>query len=309
MRLTTLLLAACLLGGCLMDAQHAPTAGFDGARAFAHLQAVVRIGPRPAGSPGAARTRDYIQARIDALGLSLERQPFDARTPIGTVPMVNLRVRVNPSRPGPRLIVAGHYDTKRFDDRTFVGANDAGSSTAFLLELARVLARHPGRWPVDLVFFDGEEAVVEWKGDDHTYGSRHFVERARADGTLAAIGALVLVDMIGERSPRFLRDVNSTGWLTDIIWTHARALGRTEFVDAETAIEDDHLRFLEAGVPAVDIIDLEYPAWHTADDTIDKVAPESLQAVGDVLLAALPEIVSRIQGRGAPSPRPGSPAR
>ncbi|MGH9373136.1 MAG: M28 family peptidase, partial [Vicinamibacterales bacterium] len=166
---------------------------------------------------------------------------------------------------------------------------------AFLIELARVLNARPGTLAVELLFLDGEEAVVEWQGDDHTYGSRHYVEAAQKDGTLKQIGALVLVDMIGERNPRFLKDTNSTPWLTEIIWNRARALGRREFVDASAAIEDDHLPFLDAGIAAVDIIDLDYPAWHTPEDTLDKVSPDSLQAVGDVLLAALPEIEARLK--------------
>jgi Zn-dependent M28 family amino/carboxypeptidase len=192
-------------------------------------------------------------------------------------------------------VIAGHYDTKRFDDRVFVGANDGGSSTAFLIELGRVLARRPPGVPVELLFLDGEEAVVEWEGEDNTYGSRHYVRAARADGSLDSIGALVLVDMIGDRDLRIKREAQSTPWLTDIIWSHARSLGRREFVEETTPILDDHLNFLAAGVPAVDLIDLEYPPWHEASDTLDKVAPESLQAVGDVLLAALPEIEARIK--------------
>jgi Zn-dependent M28 family amino/carboxypeptidase len=136
---------------------------------------------------------------------------------------------------------------------------------------------------------------VDWnQGQDHTYGSRHYVEAARKDGSLKDIRALVLVDMIGDRDLRIKRESNSSPWLTDIIWDAARRLKRPEFVDESTPIEDDHVPFLQAGVPAVDIIDLEYPAWHTAEDTLDKVSAESLQAVGDVLLAALPDLMDRL---------------
>ena len=131
-------------------------------------------------------------------------------------------------------------------------------------------------------------------GTDHTYGSRYYVDAARKAGTLAQIRALVLVDMIGDRDLRISRESNSTPWLTDVIWATAKRLKRPEFVDRETAIEDDHLPFLEAGVQAVDLIDLDYPAWHTAGDTLDKVSGQSLQVVGDVLLAALPEIEKRL---------------
>jgi glutaminyl-peptide cyclotransferase len=292
------LAAGLLSSACLMVAQPASPPTFDGQRAFDHLRRIVAIGPRPAGSPAAARTREYITRELAALGITAVPQAFEADTPVGTIPMVNLRATI-PGRVGsPRLLIGGHYDTKLFDDITFVGANDGGSSTAFLLELARVLTGRPaGGLPIELVFFDGEEAVVEWEGTDNTYGSRHYVRAAERDGTLKEIGALVLVDMIGDRDLRILREAHSTPWLTDIIWAHARKLGRTEFVDDSTAVLDDHVPFLQAGVPAVNIIDMDYDAWHTAADDLDRVAPESLQVVGDVLVSALPDIEAALVRR------------
>jgi hypothetical protein len=272
-----------------------PSIPFSGERALEHVRQLVAIGPRVAGSPGAARTRAYITARIEALGLRVVEQPFDAQTPLGAVEMVNLRVPI-PSDTGldaPRVILAGHYDTKLFKEFTFVGANDAGSSTAFLIEAARALKDAKLPMPLEVLFLDGEEAVIEWVGSDHTYGSRHYVQAAQRAGTLRTVRALVLVDMIGDRDLRISRDDNSTPWLTDIVWSAARRLNVPAFVDQSTAIEDDHIPFLRAGVPAVDIIDLEYPAWHTADDTIDKVSAESLEAVGRVVMEALPEIMRR----------------
>ena len=286
----------------------AGTPAFDGARAHEHVRQLVAIGPRVAGTPGAKQTRDYISKEMKALGLTVEEQPFEGATPIGPVEMVNLRVMI-PGGAGStgsgqatstgsgqaRVIIAGHYDTKRFQDFTFVGASDGGSSTAFLIEIARVLKSRKNTLPIELLFLDGEEAVVEWQGTDHTYGSRYYVEAARKAGSLSSIRALILVDMIGDRNLTISRESNSTKWLTDLVWAAARRLKRREFIDRELAIEDDHLPFLEAGVPAVDIIDLDYPAWHTASDTLDKVSAESLQVVGDVLLAALPEIEKRLQ--------------
>ena len=278
----------------------APAATFDGARAHEHVGKLVAMGPRVAGTSGAKQARDYIAAQMKALGLSVREQSFEAATPLGPVTTVNVSVIVPAASTGSgqgRLIIAGHYDTKRFKQFTFVGANDGGSSAAFLIELARVLKNRKNALPIELLFLDGEEAVVEWQGTDHTYGSRYYVEAARKAGTLAQIRALVLVDMIGDRDLRISRESNSTAWLTDLIWTAAKNLGRREFIDRETAIEDDHLPFLQAGVPAVDIIDLDYSAWHNAGDTLDKVAPASLQAVGDVLLAALPAIEKRLSTR------------
>ena len=270
---------------------------FDGARAFAHVREQVNIGPRPAGSTGAERTRAYITAHLKSLGIATEEQRFEAATPVGKIRMVNLRAMLpgTSGTAGPRLIIASHYDTKLFKEFPFVGANDGGSSTAVLLELATALKDHKFALPIELLFFDGEESVIEWKNDDHTYGSRYYVDAARKSGGLKDIRALVLVDMVGDRDLRIQREPGSTEWLTDLIWAAAKRIGRKEFIDDLFAVEDDHVPFLRAGVPAVDLIDLDYPAWHTADDTLDKVAPESLQAVGDVILAALPDLIEKLK--------------
>ena len=115
------------------------------------------------------------------------------------------------------------------------------------------------------------------------------METARASGTLDSIRAMLLVDMVGDRNLNIRREANSTRWLTDIVWAAASRLGHGDvFLDEPLAVEDDHAPFLAAGVPAVDIIDLDYPAWHTPNDTLDNVSARSLQTVGDVLLAALP---------------------
>jgi hypothetical protein len=298
-RFVPALLAAALACAEAQDPTNAmKPATFDGQRAYEHVRQLVAIGPRVAGSPGAQKARDYITRELTALGLRVQEQAFDAQTPLGRVRMVNLRAVV-PGAPGTahteRIVFAGHYDTKLFKEFEFVGANDGGSSAAFLIELARVLKDRRNPKPIELLFLDGEEAFVDWHRDnDNTYGSRHYVEATRDEGTLKA---LILVDMVGERDLRIKRETNSTSWLTDLIWSAARRLKRPEFVDEEIEVEDDHLPFLRAGVPAVDIIDLDYPAWHTADDTLDKLAPGSLQAVGDVLLAALPDIEKRLFGQ------------
>jgi Zn-dependent M28 family amino/carboxypeptidase len=285
------------VSACLSAAQPAPppAARFDGQKALDHVRAMVALGPRPAGSPALARTREYIRKELSALGLTVIEQGFEASTPAGPIKMVNLRAVVGGPPTAKRIVVAGHYDTKLFKDVRFVGANDGGSSAAFLIELARALVRAPLATPIELLFFDGEEAVrTEWVDPDNRYGSRYYVNAARMDGTLAAIHALILVDMIGDRDLRIKREAQSTGWLTDLVWGIAAGMGRREFVDETTPIEDDHIPFLQAGVPAIDLIDLDYPAWHTPDDTLDKLSAASLQAVGDVVLAALPALEKRL---------------
>jgi glutaminyl-peptide cyclotransferase len=272
-----------------------PEASFDSARAYEHLRQVVNFGPRPAGSDALERTRAYIADQLKAAGVSVVRQAFVAKTPLGEIPMVNL-IAVIPGARKDRIAIAGHYDTKLFREFRFVGANDGGSSTAFLIEMARVLKARQNAFTMELIFFDGEEATRrDWGGDDHTYGSRHYVDAARKAGTLTGLKALVLVDMIAERSQRFMRESASTDWLTDIIWSTAQRLGHGQvFVNASTPIEDDHVPFLQAGVPASDIIDLDYAAWHTAADTLDQTSARSLQVVGDVVLAALPALEARL---------------
>jgi hypothetical protein len=276
-------------------------ASFDAARAFRHLERLVAIGPRPAGSTALRQTRAYITRQLDAMGLTVQEQPFTVTTPVGRVEMVNLIVRLPGDRPD-RLLIASHYDTKLMTNATFVGANDGGSSAAFLIELARVLAARPRAFTYELIWFDGEEAFCSGWTDcgtpaspDNTYGSRHYVNAARDAGALPSLRALILVDMIGDRNLAIRRDTNSTPWLVDLVWDAATRLGHDRvFVGGSTAIEDDHLPFLRAGVPAVDIIDLDYPAWHTPGDTLDQVSANSLQIVGDVVLDALPHIERRL---------------
>jgi glutaminyl-peptide cyclotransferase len=292
-RLTHAVIMTATAWACV-SAQNAG-ASFDGRRALGHVTDLVAIGPRVAGSAGAERARAYITKQITALGLQVREQPFMAKTPVGLVKMVNLRVTLPGAAASGRLILAGHYDTKLFQDIVFVGANDGGSSAAFLIEIARVLKDRRNALPIELLFFDGEEAIIDWhKDNDHTYGSQYYVDAARQDGTLKDIRALILVDMIGDRDLRILREPRSTRWLTDVIWRTAKTLKRPEFVDEEFEVEDDHIPFLDAGVQAIDLIDLDYPDWHRAGDTVDKLSAASLQAVGDVLLAALPVIEKRL---------------
>ncbi len=270
---------------------------FDANRAFEHLRQLVALGPRPAGSPAIAKARTYIKTQLAAAGIAVSEQPWVARTPIGPLPMVNLIASVPGASPD-RVVIAGHYDTKRFNEFRFVGANDGGSSAAFLIELARVLKARSNPLTIELLFLDGEEAVIEWREEDHTYGSRHYVADAKRRGSLASLKAMILVDMIGDRDLRLKRDLNSTPWLTDVIWATARARNQPAFHSDVIEIEDDHLPFIAAGVPAVDLIDFEFPAWHGAGDTLDAVSADSLQVVADVLIAALPEIEARLARTG-----------
>ena len=273
----------------------APPMKFDSGRAWEHLRQLVAIGPRPAGSPAIEQTRKYIKEKLAAEGLIAQEQVWEERTPIDTVRMVNLIVTI-PGAHKDRLVIAGHYDTKLTREFRFVGASDGGSSAAFLIEMARVLKARKNALTIELVFLDGEEARLwDWQGTDNTYGSRHYVDVAKHDGSIASLKAMVLVDMIGDRDLMLRRDANSTPWLTDLVWGSAKRLELDSyFVPEGTRVEDDHLPFLAAGVPSVDIIDLDYEPWHTSKDTLDAVSARSLQVVGDVVLAAIPPIEAKL---------------
>lgn len=275
----------------LLQTPAAPS--FDSNRAWEHLRQLVGFGPRPAGSAAIEQSRTYIKNQLSAIGVPVTEQAWDDPTPTGRVHMVNLIATI-PGTSKNRLVIGGHYDTKKFPFR-FVGANDGGSSAAFLIELARVLKARRNAMTIELLFLDGEEAVLDWTGTDHTYGSRHYVAEAKRTGSLASLKAFVLVDMIGDRDLQIKRDLNSTTWLTDIIWAAAQKQQLSSFRPDRVQIEDDHLPFMDAGVPSVDVIDLEYPAWHTAGDTLDAVSARSLQVVGDAIVAALPQIETRLK--------------
>jgi len=279
----------------LQTAAPLPPPRFESGRAWEHLRQLVAIGPRPSGSPAIEQTRKYIKDQLAAMGLTALEQAWEDETPIEKVHMVNLSVII-PGARKERIVFAGHYDTKLFRQFRFVGASDGASSAAFLLELARILKARKSPLTIELLFLDGEEArLPEWQGTDNTYGSRHYVEMAKRDGSLAAIKALILVDMIGDRDLDVRRDENSTLWLTDAIWAAAKHQDLDDsFLAESTRIEDDHLPFLAAGVPSVDIIDLDYDAWHTAKDNLDAVSARSLQIVGDVIVGALPAIEARL---------------
>lgn len=260
----------------------------DGTAALRHVERLVALGPRVAGTPGGARAREYITGELRRLGLKPEVQTFEAATPHGRLTMANV-VAVVPGRRSDVILLGGHYDTKYFKEFRFVGANDGGSSAALLLELTRRLVSPTREYTYWLVWFDGEEARESWTATDSLYGSRHLA--AQLTRTRKLPRAMLLVDMIGDRDLGILREASSTPWLSDILWASAARLGHgRHFLSTVMAVEDDHAPFLRAGVPAALLIDFDYSPWHTADDTLDKISARSLAIVGDVVLDALPSI-------------------
>ena len=268
---------------------------FNGGRAFADLQRLVAFGPRPVGSNALAASRAWIIGQLEKSGCKVVQDHFVGSTPIGNIPMVNLIAEIPGREPDHIIMIAGHYDTKLENSFRFVGANDGGSSAAFLLEMARELAQTRHKLTYWIVFFDGEEAARNWSATDSLYGSRHLVQKLTADGELSRIQAMILVDMIGDAHLDIRWDQNSTSWLNKLIFQQADKLGYSRyFLNQPLAVTDDHIPFVEAGVSSVDLIDFNYGPdngyWHTAQDTIQHCSPSSLTIVGRVVKAALAEL-------------------
>jgi len=270
------------------------TGGFDGKRAYDQVAKQVSFGPRPPGSPAIAKLQDYLQTELKSYGCSVDTDSFSADTPDGRVPMKNILVKIPGQKEG-IILLGTHYDTKKMEN--FVGANDAGSSTAVMLELARLLCKQPpGRYAVWITFFDAEEAFnTEWKDPDHTYGSRQMAAQMAQSGDLPKVKAFILADMVGGRGSHFRRDPDSTKWLVDLVWNVAAKLGYSDIFLNEPGGTggDDHFSFLQRKVPSVDIIDLvlpEVPYWHTPQDTLDKISPKILAIAGHTILGSVAEL-------------------
>jgi glutaminyl-peptide cyclotransferase len=268
------------------------TGGFDGKLAFAHVAKQVGFGPRPSGSQAIAQTQDYILSQLSSFGCAVEIDNFNAQTPAGIIPMKNILVKIPGDKTG-IILLGTHYDTKRLDD--FVGADDAGSSTGVMLELARLLCAQHNPRPVWIAFLDGEEAVNrEWRDPDNRYGSREMAAKLAMSGDLPKVKAFLLADIVGSRTPRFKRESNSTPELTNLFWSTAARLGYSAvFVQDQTAIEDDHLSFSKRNVPTLDIIDLEIPYWHTPQDTLDKISSKTLAIVGHVFVEGIKQLQAK----------------
>ena len=279
------------LAGCRHSQNRSkPWEEFSGANALAHVQTLVEIGPRPPGTDALEKARVYITEQLEKNGWSVVRQPFPDETPRGKVSFVNLIARFRRAAPakskGTDFLIASHYDTKTFDNARFVGANDGGSSTGALIELARVLARYPAvAARIELVFFDGEEACENFTETDGLYGSRHYAKQLVQQNRVAAFRGAILWDMIGDRSLTITLPPDSPAQLARDIFASADALKlRNHFTYFDRDVIDDHTPLNKAGVPAIDLIDFDYPAWHTTEDTLDKISEESLQIVGSVTL-------------------------
>ena len=270
---------------------------FNGAKAMEYAREFVSIGPRWPTGPGHARAEEFLRNAFKHD--QLEEDAFTANTPIGPVPMRNFIVRF-PGKKDGVIVLATHYETN-YPLRTinFVGANDGGATTGLLMAIADQLRLQTANgkkldgYSVWLVFDDGEESILPaWTDSDSLYGTRHLAAKWVGDGTLGRIKAFILADMIGDKDLDILRESRSTDWLVDLMRKAVHKFGYDKyFFQTEGAVEDDHLPFLNRGVPSIDVIDLDYGPHnsyhHTAQDTLDKISAHSLTIDGDVFLETI----------------------
>lgn len=272
------------------DSGPAPT--FDGNRAMQYVREIVAFGPRPVGSANHKKVEEYISSHLK--GDTVEDDVFTADTPEGKFPVHNIIAKFPGTKDG-IIVIASHYDTNYpLRNTSFVGANDGGSSSALLLEIANQLrGKTREGYSIWLVWDDAEEGIKPESEvaflDDSLYGIRHLAEKWGADGTLKKIKAFLLADMIGDADLNVDRDLNSTPWLEDVVYEAATRMGyQSHFFGRKNQVTDDHLPFMKRGVPSADLIDFDYGYnnvfWHTTEDTVDKLSPKSLEIVGKVIL-------------------------
>jgi len=287
-----------LVSGLLLAAPLAAQAQqhFNGAKALEYARQFVAIGPRWPTSQNHQKAEAFLRNQFKRD--QLEEDAFTASTPIGPVPMRNFIVRYAGKKDGV-IVLASHYDTNYWlKNINFVGANDGGSTTGLLMAIGDQLRAETANgkklngYSVWLVFLDGEEAIQSWSKSDSTYGSRHLAAKWGRDGTLGKIKAFMLADMIGDRDLDILRESRSTDWLVALVRQAAKKFGDERyFFKTNEPVEDDHLPFVERGVPSIDLIDLNYGPnnsyHHTAKDTMDKISAHSLTIDGDVFLETI----------------------
>jgi len=279
-------------------ADSGPLPTFDGNRAMQYVKEIVALGPRPIGSANHKKVEEYITAHLK--GDAVEHDEFAADTPEGKFPVHNIVAKYPGTKDG-IVVVASHYDTNYpLRNTPYVGANDGGSTSAILLEIANQLrGKTRDGYSVWLVWDDAEEAIKpDGSGGlpdempfekDSLYGISHLAEKWQADGTLKKIKAFLLTDMVGDADLNIDRDLNSTPWLEDVVYEAASRLGyQSHFFGRENQVGDDHMPFVKRGVPSADLIDFSYGYnnvfWHTPQDTVDKLSPKSLQIAGSVVL-------------------------
>jgi glutaminyl-peptide cyclotransferase len=272
-----------------IEDQSSPGYSFNELTAMRYTKEIVAFGPRPIGSENHKKVENYILSHLK--GDEVENDAFSVDTTEGKFPIHNIIAKFPGTRDG-IIVIASHYDTNwPLRDTSYIGANDGASSSALLLEIANQLrGQKRAGYSVWLLWDDGEESMrLPWYDPESLYGVRHLAGQWQADGTIKKIKAFLLEDMIGDADLNIEHEANSTPWLEDMIYGAATRLGyQSHFFARTIPMEDDHMPFVQLGVPSADLIDFDYGYnnvfWHTTQDTVDKLSPKSLEIVGMVTL-------------------------
>jgi Zn-dependent M28 family amino/carboxypeptidase len=279
-------------------------ATFDVDHAMFEVRSLVAIVPRDSGTPGAAKAAEHLKKRLEAVGVKADVETFISKSPAGMTVFRNVVGKIPGTATG-LVIMASHYDTKSGIGDAFQGANDSGSSSGILLELARVFAKGPKPGPeLRFVFFDGEECMQSYGPNDGLQGSRTYATQLVNEGRKSDVWAVIVMDMVGDSHLSVTLPRNGTTELMVAVMNAAHAENaREKFSLHPFEVGDDHVSFLERGMPAIDLIDFDYGSapgrndyWHTLQDTIDKISPESLGIVGRVVIRVVNETVAKKSG-------------
>jgi Zn-dependent M28 family amino/carboxypeptidase len=281
-----------------ISSDSSPPPAFDANRAMQYVKEIVALGPRPIGSENHKKVENFILSHLK--GDDIEQDAFDVQTSEGTFPVRNIIAKFPGTKDG-IIVIASHYDTNwPLRNTSYVGANDGASSSALLLEFANQLrGKKLNGYSIWLLWDDAEESMrLPWYDPESLYGVRHIAEKWQGDGTLKKIKAFILEDMIGDADLNIERVTDSTPWLENLVGQAATRLGyQSHFFGREGEVEDDHVPFLQKGVPATDLIDFDYGYnnvfWHTTEDTVDKLSAKSLEIVGTVTLETVRMIDQR----------------
>lgn len=270
---------------------------FDGQRAFSYLLELCQFGPRYPGSAGHQKAKKYLLDKLSFYANLVKTQDFvysDEEKKI-RLELTNIIASFYPEKKD-RVILCAHWDTRPVADqdpdtnlrsKPILGANDGASGVAVLLEIARIISQRKPKWGVDMVIFDGEDGGSEGDLNDFCLGSKHFAQNKGDYQPKFGI----LLDMVGDKDLTIYKEGYSTRYaneIVDLVWAGAKSLGLSCFRDSiKHFVYDDHVPLLSAGIPCIDLIDFDYPYWHTTRDTPDKCSPESMQKIGELLLEVL----------------------
>lgn len=286
-----------LLNSCTRkEAPLFSTPPFDATRAYAEIETLVTFSPRDAGTPNGKKAAEHILSRLKSFGVEAQIQSFIAQTPQGTKTMYNVIGSIK-GKHDQWIILGSHFDTMP-GIKNFQGANDSGSSTGILLEIARIYAHSNPKTGILFAFFDGEESTTNYQHNDGLYGSRFFAKQIQKDGRAKKVRAMVLLDMVGDESLHFTIPSNSSTPLIQELFKAATTTGyRDHFSLASVEIIDDHVPFLKIGIPSIDLIDFHFGSkpdlndyWHTESDNLKHLRVKSIEITGTITLEFLRQL-------------------